>query len=282
MARQPRQQPKSARTRNIKSKSNREGITFAKLRRYNFIAALLFLMQGILILVLSDPVKGLQSITTNFLAEDKLATSASGQQVLVSASHHLFDLNIAYIVAAFFFVSALAHLIVSTWKRKVYEGDLSRGVNRSRWAEYSVSVSIMVVAIAILSGVFDFASLLMIFALTAIMSLLAMVMELRNQDARQVDWANYTIGVAAGAIPWLVIVMYIWKSHVYGSGVPAYVYWIFGSILILAASSAINMYLQYKKLGHWSTYLYGERAYIFLSFVAKTALAWQIFAGTLR
>jgi len=29
-------------------------------------------------------------------------------------------------------------------------------------------------------------------------------------------------------------------------------------------------------------YLYGERAYIILSLVAKSLLAWQIFVGTLR
>ncbi len=41
------------------------------------------------------------------------------------------------------------------------------------------------------------------------------------------------------------------------------------------------MVLQYKKVGKWKDYLYGERVYIILSLVAKTALAWQIFAGTL-
>ena len=44
---------------------------------------------------------------------------------------------------------------------------------------------------------------------------------------------------------------------------------------------AINMVLQYKKVGRWKDYLFGERVYIILSLVAKTALAWQIFAGTL-
>jgi hypothetical protein len=114
------------------------------------------------------------------------------------------------------------------------------------------------------------------------MSLLGMVMELRNQGAKKVDWSNYSIGVGAGLIPWVVIGLYVWNSFVYGSGVPGYVYWICGSLFLLAASSAINMYLQYRRLGHWSTYLYGERAYIILSFVAKTALAWQVFAGTLK
>jgi len=42
------------------------------------------------------------------------------------------------------------------------------------------------------------------------------------------------------------------------------------------------MVLQYKKVGKWADYLYGERAYILLSLSAKTALAWQVFGGTLR
>jgi hypothetical protein len=283
MARPVKQQSKRATVRSNRSANkNIEGITPSKLRRYNLAAALLFLVQGILVLVLSDPLKGIQPIAANFLAEDKLASAAAGHQVLVSASHHLFDLNIAYLVAAFLFVSALAHLIIATWKRKVYEADLNKGVNRARWIEYSLSASLMMVAIALLVGVFDFASLLMIFSLSAIMGLLALAMELRNQKVSQVDWANFSIGIAAGVIPWLVIIKYIWSAHVYGSGIPGYVYWIFGSLLILAASAAVNMYLQHKKLGHWSSYLYGERAFIILSFVAITALTWQIFAGTLR
>ena len=45
---------------------------------------------------------------------------------------------------------------------------------------------------------------------------------------------------------------------------------------------ALNMFLQYKKVGKWKDYLHGERAYIILSLVAKSALAWQVFVGTLR
>jgi len=42
------------------------------------------------------------------------------------------------------------------------------------------------------------------------------------------------------------------------------------------------MFLQYKKIGPWKNYLYGEKAYIVLSLVAKSLLAWQVFGGTLR
>ena len=44
---------------------------------------------------------------------------------------------------------------------------------------------------------------------------------------------------------------------------------------------AVNMVLQYKKVGPWKDYLFGERTYIVLSLLAKTVLAWIIFAGTL-
>jgi hypothetical protein len=42
------------------------------------------------------------------------------------------------------------------------------------------------------------------------------------------------------------------------------------------------MFLQYRKVGPWKDYLFGERVYVFLSLFAKSALAWQVFAGTLR
>jgi len=41
------------------------------------------------------------------------------------------------------------------------------------------------------------------------------------------------------------------------------------------------MWLQYRRIGRWRTYAFGETVYITLSLVAKSALAWQVFAGTL-
>jgi hypothetical protein len=46
-------------------------------------------------------------------------------------------------------------------------------------------------------------------------------------------------------------------------------------------SFALNQYLQYRKIGPWRSYAFGEKAYLVLSLGAKSALAWQIFAGSL-
>ena len=39
--------------------------------------------------------------------------------------------------------------------------------------------------------------------------------------------------------------------------------------------------MQYKQIGRWEDYLFGERVYVTLSLIAKSLLAWQIFASTL-
>ena len=44
---------------------------------------------------------------------------------------------------------------------------------------------------------------------------------------------------------------------------------------------AVVQYLQYRAKGKWADYLRGERTYIVLSLVAKSLLAWQLFANTL-
>jgi hypothetical protein len=46
-------------------------------------------------------------------------------------------------------------------------------------------------------------------------------------------------------------------------------------------SFGLNQWLQYRGIGRWADYAYGEKTYLVLSLVAKSVLAWQIFAGSL-
>jgi len=62
---------------------------------------------------------------------------------------------------------------------------------------------------------------------------------------------------------------------------PTFVHFIFGSLFVSFFIFPVNMVLQYKKVGCWRDYLFGESMYILLSLVAKSALAWQVFGGTL-
>ncbi|MDV7393283.1 heliorhodopsin HeR, partial [Arthrospira platensis SPKY1] len=133
-----------------------------------------------------------------------------------------------------------------------------------RWIEYSISASVMIVAISLLVGIYDFMSLVMVFALTSIMNLMGLVMEVHNQTTKKTSWLSYNIGTLAGLVPWGVIAFYLWLSANEGSRAPTFVYWIFVSIFVFFSCFAINMILQYKKIGKWKDYLYGEKVYIVL------------------
>ena len=245
-----------------------------KLRRLNVIAGLLHLAQGIAVLLLSTNFS--LPVTGGYLKFNPAT------QHLDAGSNTLFHLSLPWLVAVFFFLSAAFHLAIATFYRQTYVANLARGINRARWFEYSLSASVMMVAIAMLTGVYDAMSLLMIFALVAIMNMTGLAMEVYNQGRDKVNWLAYKIGSLAGLVPWIAVAFYIGNSNHVGSGAPTFVYFIFGSIFIFFSCFALNMWLQYKKIGKWADYLYGERMYIILSLIAKSALAWQVFAGTLR
>ena len=245
-----------------------------KLRTLNIIAGFLHLGQGIAILLLSKTF--LLPISGSFLSFN------SATQSLEPATKVLFDFSLPLLVAVFFFLSSVAHFSIATFFYKRYVSQLTKGINVLRWVEYSISASIMMIAISLLVGIYDAMSLLMILGLSAIMNLLGLVMEIHNQTTKKTNWLSYWIGCLAGIVPWIVVAFYMWLGADNGSSAPTFVYWIFVSIFVFFNCFAINMVLQYKKVGPWKNYIYGELVYITLSLVAKSLLAWQVFAGTLR
>jgi hypothetical protein len=141
----------------------------------------------------------------------------------------------------------------------------------------------MIVLIAMLCGLYDLAALLMAFALIAVMNLCGLVMELHNQTTARTNWTSFIVGCIALAAPWIAIAVYFFGSVSTAEGsIPTFVYFILPTLFVFFSCFAINMALQYKKVGPWRDYIFGERVYILLSLIAKSALAWQVFAGTLR
>ena len=249
----------------------------ASLHPWNKYLALLYAMQGVVILILS--VVKVFPVSTSFIGRDTLQTQAQGHVVLAAGMQHLFDINMVYLVAAFLFMAAIAHGLATTFLRSLYEQDLRQGINKIRWVEYSLSAGIMTLAISLLVGVQDLSTLLLLFGIVVVASLFGLVVETHKLEQR---WLRYSITAVAGLAPWIVIVIYLISNAVYGSSSPSYVYWMVGTVFILFAGFVANACLVNSKVGKWADYLYGERIFMILSFVVKTALAWQIFAGVLH
>jgi len=248
---------------------------FKSLRRFNAAMCVLHVVQAAAIFAMSNDFS--VTVTTSFL---KWLPGADAPQ---SVTDGLYDLRLGPMVGVFLLISAVAHFIMASpvgfpW----YVRNLKKKINYLRWYEYALSASLMVVIIALLSGIYDVPSLILMFALTAVMNFFGLIMELHNQTAEKTDWTAYIFGCIAGIIPWVIIAWYFFSAFATAEGsIPTFVYYILASLFVLFFSFAVNMVLQYKKVGPWRDYLFGEKVYMILSLVAKSALAWQVFGGTL-
>lgn len=242
---------------------------FARLRRFNAAVGAAHLAQAAVMLVLSNDLA--LPVTAAFLTGDPITAGTAAPRVL-------FDVPVGAAVAVFLLLAAVDHLAVAlpgavTW----YEANLARGVNYARWIEYSVSASLMIVLIAMLTGIWDVAALIGLVGVNAAMIWFGLLME-RNQRPGRPDWSAFVFGALAGLVPWVAISVYL----VGAATPPGFVYAIFGLQFAFFAGFGLNQYLQYRAVGRWRDHLVGERSYIWLSLGAKSLLAWLIFANVLR
>ena len=252
-------------------------ISFKYLKRFNIGAGTLHLIQGILILSLGLLISWERDLYTFYLDFNIVNNTfqvAPNPQVIFTLSY------LGVILASFPLISAVAHFIIAFPKNKQYCQNLKNAINPYRWYEYFFSSTVMIVLISTFVGVWDIWSLVMIAVLNATMILFGLEMEKLNQHKEKTNWSPYIFGWLSGATPWVVLYAYfIAAISSAETQPPTFVYLALVIYFLLFNSFAINMFLQYKGISKWKDYLYGERAYIILSFVAKTFLAWIVFIG---
>lgn len=242
---------------------------FRRMKIYNGVMGILHAAQAVAVLALANDFA--LPVTGSFLQGPP--GTPPGEPTT------LFRISVGWGVAVFLFLSAAAHWTavtpgVSSWYRR----NLERGRNYLRWIEYALSASLMVVLIAMLTGISDIAALVAVFGVNAAMILFGLVQEHYEQAGGSM--LPFWLGSLVGAVPWLAIGVYLWAPGSVAEP-PGFVYAIFFSLFVFFNSFALNMWLQYRQIGRWRSYLYGESVYILLSLTAKSALAWQVFASTL-
>ncbi len=241
---------------------------FARLRAWNLGLTALHLAQAVGILLLA----GTFAITVTSSFPEGPPGSAT------PAPASLFDVRIGWAVAVFLGLAALDHLLTATVARGPYERDLQRGINRFRWVEYSVSATLMVVLIGFYSGITGINAVLAVIGANVAMILFGWLQELMNPPGRtSTTMLPFWFGTLAGLAPWASIAVNVLGSET----VPGFVYGIVLAQGLLFFSFGLNQWLQYRGVGRWRDYAFGETAYLVLSLVAKSLLAWQIFGGSL-
>jgi hypothetical protein len=241
-----------------------------KLRRYNAIAGLFHLVQAVAILALANDFA--LPVSVNYL-KDAPVPGADFESI------QLFDFPIAIGVAIFSLLSALAHLWIVGPGFSRYKSDLSNQRNIARWIEYSISSTLMIVLISLINAVWDVVALIAIAGVNVAMILFGWLQE-KYEEPGKGSLLPFWFGCIAGIVPWIAM-FWLLFSPGSSSEAPGFVYGVVFSLFLFFNSFAIVQWLQYKRIGRFADYLVGERTYITLSFIAKSALAWQIFAGVL-
>ncbi len=245
--------------------------------RANRWAACVYAAEAVALLVMGKRAE--VAVTTHYLTTDAVQGTLAGHTVLASATHQLFTVNVGYVVALALFALALSHAAAGTFWRAQYEAGLKKGTNLARWIGLGVGLGLTLLAVAMLAGVYDFSTLVMLFVLTLAMHLLGFVVEGVKKGSR----LPFGLGAALGITALALVGFYAAGAGMWGGGhLPAYVTWAFVTAVVGLGLVGGNLYLQQRGKGKWTDYLYAERMYMVLGLVVTAAVAWQLFAGALK
>jgi Heliorhodopsin len=238
------------------------------LRRWNLALTVLHFVQAIGIFVLTG--KFAITVTSTF------PEGPPGTRVPNSAS--MFDIPVGPIVGVFLLLAALDHFLTATVLRSTYESDLRRGINRFRWIEYSISATLMIILLSFYAGVTNVNAIVAVIGANVAMILFGWLQEVMNPPGRvTTTMTPFWFGTLVGITPWISILINVLGSKT----IPGFVYGIIISEAIFFFSFGLNQWLQYKSIGKWTNYAFGEKTYLILSLIAKSILAWQIYGGSL-
>lgn len=282
------------------------------LKKYNLIMGIIHFLQGVAMVWLANDTS---TTISQWLPVPPQATEEFARFNITIAPEEFIEVNFSLWIASFLFLSAIAHFItIIPSVYKWYIKNLEKEINMIRWYEYALSSSVMIVVIAYLCNIRDATIFALLFVINACMNLFGAMMEKHNSALKEkakdyeelskkvsllkkksldmskavykTDWTAFVYGCIAGILPWIVLAIYFFTTldrfeGVFDEPVPTFVYYVLYILFVFFNLFAINMVLQYKKVGKWNKYLFGEYVYIFLSLAAKSTLAWIIFFGTL-
>ena len=255
---------------------------------------------------ISTPILLVYSTNLSWVAN---STNALRPEYVVSG-----DISLPWLTASFFFLSALMHGIVAgfNWKqawasdsqeRRVittWQGWYYRWMHECRqplrWAEYSISASVMLIVIAISSGVAHVYMLILIFCSSfATMTYGHFAEELhgrpqlRYRDSKPQTWAqsNVFLRVYPNLLGWVpfgavwAVLLHSFNSNTGDGGPPTFVYVIvYGQFVAFLTFCVTQLALLVPDNGP-AWYYWGEVSYLILSFLSKGFLGVTLFASVI-
>lgn len=254
------------------------------LRKWNLRLSALFAAQAIAIVIIGTVMS--YPVTTQYLAVDVLASEATGGQTLATASRHLFDIRLGWVIAAFLGAFAAAHLAVATVYRKRYEQRMQLGMNDARWGALGVGGGLLLVATGLISGISSMILLvaMLVFTVMGCLALLAaeeMVRRSGNKKEGLLSHLVCAVGMAGVVAPLVILVNAAGGTLLFDGELPGFVWGVYATILVVFGLIFWLSHHRFVHQGRWADTHRTERAYMLLGLLGASAVAWQMFAGAL-
>lgn len=266
-----------------------------EVKRYwiiNIIAACLHGVNALLMLIFyysNDKHDQLYNITTAYASWEEVgdteleAVSQNTWNIIQKETTVIEGLSLNWLIFAFHilsFIFQLAALIPAyNYEKRITE----EGRNPLRFAEYSLSASIMLICIALLCGVRDFIILMTIWVLTAVCQILGGVAEYMYPGVKRTltHFLAWDCICAAYAI---ILTYYFVAINLNDVSPPEYVTLIIIFQAVLYLSFGFVQLFQFYGQTWWLVGAIGRQAeisYCVLSLGAKTLLGWMIYANVI-
>lgn len=196
------------------------------------------------------------------------------------------SLPVTYMVASFFAITALFHAGNAFAWYRFYRENLADCACPSRWLEYSITASVMIVIIGYSAGVVVDSELASLVALTVVTMAFGHLAERNARPSPSADeWTAsltarllpHMMGVFAQFVVWVLILMRYSEN---AKEAPAFVTGIVITQLALFCSFGVVQFAVLLRAP--SKYVQGEVAYVLLSLVSKATLGLILVASLLH
>lgn len=263
---------------------------FAKLKRNNFIAGILYALIGAFVFVGSFTIQAVKEfkpdLYVNFIKWFRFGTYQPYYQLQNDIAVILEDVPFMLIVGVILLLSALFHLItVSKKVNPEYNNNLQKGINKIRVIN-AIFNSVFAAILPILIGVNDISILALFFVMVVSYYLFSLSMEQASKE--RTVWTPYvgmvlTFLVNAGIIVLAIIKQLQMEQELLADLTivePLFQtmnYIIIGIFFFGWLLKLVHTFLQHKQVKKWKNPVFVESGYIYLNLIINVALVAIIF-----
>jgi hypothetical protein len=197
------------------------------------------------------------------------------------------NLYITWLTLSFFGLSAFFHFAACLVYPKTYLFLVDHKLCPFRWMEYTFSAAIMYLAIAFPTGILNRETLICGFGLISVTMFFGLFTEYLSRPECNDEWSHplririapHILGYVPQLVAWAVILLQFLDRPPDAPSPPSFVYALVMTELVLFFSfGLIQLYQLFKPP---SSYIYGEIAYMAMSFIAKGSLGAILFTNVL-